>query len=50
MVKHVLKDGTTVDDITGRIVKVQDAKALYTLMLTISENPKRSRAYERGSE
>lgn len=41
MVKHVLKDGSVVKDISGLIVKVQDAQALYTLMMKINKDPKR---------
>ena len=29
-VKHILKDGTVLDDITGHIVKEQDAPPAYT--------------------
>lgn len=32
MVYHVLKDGTTTTDITGRVVKLSDAENLYKLM------------------
>ena len=31
-VKHVLKDGTTVTDITGHIVRMSDVQAVYTLV------------------
>lgn len=41
MVRHVLKDGSVVKDISGLIVKVQDAQALYTLMMKINEDPKK---------
>ena len=41
MVKHVLKDGTEVDDIEGMIVKVEYAENLYRLLTTINSNPKR---------
>ena len=30
-IKHVLKDGTTVTDITGHIVRMSDAQAVYKL-------------------
>ena len=36
-VKHVLKDGTTVNDITGHIVRMKDANAVYTLVDRINE-------------
>lgn len=38
MVYHVLKDGTITNDITGKVVKMQDAEALYTLMSNIGGN------------
>jgi len=40
MVYHVLKDGSVVKDITGYIVKVKDAEALYNLMGKISQRAK----------
>lgn len=48
MIKHVLKDGTVVDDISGRIVKVQDAKALYSLIAKINGGHKRTGKNKRG--
>lgn len=43
---HVLKDGSVVTDITGYVVKIQDAAPLYHLLHTLgkkanSQNPKR---------
>lgn len=32
MVKHVLKDGTVLTDITGHIVKVKDVESVYKLL------------------
>jgi hypothetical protein len=32
---HILKDGTIVKDITGKVVKMEDAPALYELMRKI---------------
>ena len=37
---HILKDGSQVKDITGHVVKMSDAKELYTLLESI--NSKRS--------
>ena len=37
MIKHVLKDGSVLDDITGHIVKKEDAKVIYTLIESINE-------------
>lgn len=49
MVYHILKDGTITKDITGRVVKVDDARSLYDLMRSIStqsskKNQKRKKA------
>lgn len=37
VIHHVLKDGTRTDDITGHVVKVQDAESVYTLITKINE-------------
>lgn len=37
MVKHILKDGTELHDISGHVVKRQDAKAVYALIERINE-------------
>ena len=36
MVYHVLRDGTIVTDITGRVVKIKDAEPLYDLMANMN--------------
>lgn len=36
MIYHVLANGTITKDITGHIVKVKDAEAVYNLMSKIS--------------
>lgn len=33
MVYHILADGTVTTDITGKVVKLEDARPLYDLML-----------------
>lgn len=38
MVKHVLKNGIELDDITGHIVRKEDAKVLYALIDSINQN------------
>ena len=40
---HVLKDGTRVDDITGRVVKVSDASQLYRLMIDLNKPSKKKK-------
>ena len=39
MVYHVLKDGTRKTDITGHVVKISDAEALYQLIHDMENNP-----------
>lgn len=41
MVYHVLKDGTVKKDITGHVVKMKDAEAVYNLMRDMSKRPKK---------
>jgi hypothetical protein len=36
MVYHILKDGTTVDDITGHVVKLEDAAPLYRYLRNLT--------------
>lgn len=36
-VKHILKNGKVVKDITGHVVKMEDAVNVYTLMRRINE-------------
>lgn len=42
MVIHVLSDGSRVSDITGRIVPMNNAKAVYNLMTEINKKKMRS--------
>ena len=37
MIKHILRDGTVLNDITGHVVKVEDAKTVYVLMDKIND-------------
>ena len=34
---HILKDGTVLKDIRGHVVKMEDAKSIYSLMDKISQ-------------
>lgn len=36
MIVHVLKDGTVLEDITGHVVRVEDAEPVYKLMDAIN--------------
>lgn len=33
---HILKDGSTIKDITGRVVRLEDAGAIYQLLHNIN--------------
>jgi hypothetical protein len=33
---HILKDGSRVDDITGRVVRMEDAETLYKMIHAIN--------------
>ncbi len=37
MVKHILKDGTVLTDITGHIVRIEDAEVVYQIMDKLNE-------------
>lgn len=39
-VVHILKDGSIVEDITGHVVQVEDAEAVYRLIDSINRNRK----------
>ena len=45
MVYHVLADGTVTNDITGRVVKVSDAEAIYSLMSKISTRKRKKEVH-----
>ena len=48
-VYHYLKDGSRVDDITGHVVKMEDAEPLYHLMKRMSrETPRRKEPPKEG--
>lgn len=38
---HILKDGSVVNDISGRVIKMEDAVPLYQLLDTISRDGSR---------
>lgn len=40
---HILKDGSVVKDITGHVVRVEDAGPLYQLIESINRNRKGSK-------
>jgi hypothetical protein len=37
MIRHILKDGTVLTDITGHVVKIEDAKVAYQIMDELNE-------------
>lgn len=36
MIIHILKDGTRLEDVSGHIVRIQDAETVYKLMDSIN--------------
>lgn len=48
MVRHVLKDGRRVDDIAGRVVRVEECGPLYKLLEEICE--KKTKHIERRGD
>lgn len=43
---HILKDGSVVNDISGRVIKMEDAVPLYQLLDTISREGSRKSVYK----
>lgn len=43
MVKNVLKDGTVLKDITGHVVKVEEADVVYAILDKINERCRKER-------
>lgn len=41
MVYHVLKDGSTPSDITGKVIKVKDEPSLYEMLKRLSYETKK---------
>lgn len=41
MIRHILKDGKVVTDIKGHVVKMEDAKGVYSLIDSINNKPRR---------
>lgn len=37
VIHHILKDGTKTDDITGHVVKVEDAESVYTIITKMNQ-------------
>ena len=49
MIIHILKDGTVKNDISGHVVKIEDAEPLYQLIENISKKKHESKK-ERENE
>lgn len=41
-IRHILKDGTILADITGHVVKMADAERAYTIMRKMSEEGRKT--------
>ena len=48
-IKHILADGTRLDDIRGHVVRVRDARSVYSLMDKINEEEDKSGYENNGS-
>lgn len=46
VITHRLKDGTQLDDITGHVVKIDEAKAVYALLDKINRETARQKRTE----
>lgn len=44
MIHHILKDGTEVDDITGKVIKAEDFPVLYEVINRIQKEGTESEA------
>ena len=47
MIIHILKDGTRLDDITGHIVRIQEAETVYKLMDSINRRADNEKSNKR---
>ena len=48
MVYHVLRDGTVKTDITGHVVKVEDAEPVYRLLTSITKESRKRDSKKRN--
>ena len=46
MIRHHLKDGTVLDDITGHLVKKEDVPMAYALIDQMNHERERAKRYE----
>lgn len=44
---HILKDGTILDDITGHVIKMEDAEPLYQLIHSLNRKGFKKQEVER---
>lgn len=49
-VVHILKDGTIVKDITGHVVRVEDASALYEYMRSVNKKGYHKKSNKKAKE
>ena len=49
MIRHHLKDGTVIDDITGHVVKLEDAPTAYALIDKMNEGRANEENQKRNS-
>lgn len=44
MIRHILKDGTEVEDITGKVIKADEFETLYQVISKIQEKEQKHEA------
>ena len=44
MIRHILKDGTEVDDITGKVIQADEFETLYQVINRIQEKEQKHEA------
>lgn len=49
MVIHILKDGSVVEDITGHVVRIEDARPLYDLIDSINRKGSKKKIHNEKS-
>jgi hypothetical protein len=47
MVYHILKDGSRPKDITGHVVRLEDAEPLYQVIVSINKRGSKTRTYQK---
>ena len=49
-IRHILRDGTVLNDITGHVVKMEDAQVVYAILDKIHERKERENVKKSGDQ